>query len=74
MEIPPYDQLMLPLFTALNALGGSASIAEIDEYVAEHSGLPAELLDNLPHNAEKSNQTEFNTDSHGHVPISRRRA
>jgi len=58
MEIPPYDQLMLPLFTALNELGGSASIAEIDEYVAEHSGLPAELLD-LPHNAEKSNQTEF---------------
>jgi restriction system protein len=58
MEIPPCDQLMLPLFTALKALGGSASIAEIDEYVGEHSGLPSELLD-LPHNAEKSNQTEF---------------
>jgi restriction system protein len=58
MEIPPYDQLMLPLFTALKELGGSASIAEIDEYVGEHSGLPAESLD-LPHNAEKSNQTEF---------------
>ncbi len=58
MEIPPYDQLMLPLFTALKVLGGSASISEIDEYVADHSGLPAELLD-LPHNAEKSNQTEF---------------
>jgi len=58
MEIPPYDQLMLPLFTALKELGGSASIAEIDEYVGEHSGLSVELLD-LPHNAEKSNQTEF---------------
>ena len=58
MEIPPYDQLMLPLFTALKELGGSASISEIDEYVGEHSGLSAELLD-LPHNAEKSNQTEF---------------
>ncbi len=58
MEIPPYDQLMLPLFTALKVLGGSASIAEIDEYVGQHSGLPSELLD-LPHNAEKSNQTEF---------------
>jgi restriction system protein len=58
MEIPPYDHLMLPLFTALKELGGSASIAEIDEYVGEHSGLSAELLD-LPHNAEKSNQTEF---------------
>ncbi len=58
MEIPSYDQLMLPLFTALTVLGGSASISEIDEYVADHSGLPAELLD-LPHNAEKSNQTEF---------------
>lgn len=49
---------MLPLFTALNRLGGSASIAEIDEYVGEHSGLSTELLE-LPHNAEKSNQTEF---------------
>jgi len=58
MEIPPYDQLMLPLFTALKELGGSASISEIDEYVGEHSGLSTELLD-LPHNAEKSNQTEF---------------
>jgi restriction system protein len=58
MEIPPYDQLMLPLFAALKQLGGSASIAEIDEHVGENSGLPAELLD-LPHNAEKSNQTEF---------------
>lgn len=58
MEIPPYDQLMLPLFKALKALGGSASIAEIDEYVGEHSGLSPDQLD-LPHNAEKSNQTEF---------------
>jgi len=58
MDIPTYDQLMLPLFTALKELGGSASIAEIDEYVGEHSGLPAELLDQ-PHNSEKSNQTEF---------------
>lgn len=49
---------MLPLFKALEDLGGSASIAEIDEYVGEQSGLPSELLD-LPHNAEKSNQTEF---------------
>lgn len=58
MEIPSYDQLMLPLFRALKELGGSASIAEIDEYVGEHSGLSTDLLD-LPHNAEKSNQTEF---------------
>lgn len=58
MEIPAYDQLMLPLFAALKDLGDSASIAEIDEYVGEHSGLPSELLD-LPHNAERSNQTEF---------------
>jgi restriction system protein len=58
MEIPPYDQLMLPLFTALKELGGSASIAEIDEHVGENSGLTSDLLDQ-PHNAEKSNQTEF---------------
>lgn len=49
---------MLPLFTALKELGGSASIAEIDEHVGGSSGLSSDLLDQ-PHNAEKSNQTEF---------------
>jgi restriction system protein len=57
-QVPTYDQLMVPLFTALRGLGGSASIAEIDEKVGELLALPEETLE-LPHNPEKSNQTEF---------------
>ena len=49
---------MVPLFTALRELGGSASIAEIDDKVGELLELPEEVLE-LPHNPEKSNQTEF---------------
>ena len=58
MQIPTHDQLMVPLFTALRELGSSASIAEIDEKVGELLQLPEELLE-MPHNLEKSNQTEF---------------
>lgn len=50
--------MMVPLFTALRELGGSASIAEIDEKVGELLELPEEVLD-IPHNPEKSNATEF---------------
>ena len=57
-QVPTYDQLMVPLFTALRELGGSASIAEIDEKVGELLALPEDALE-LPHNPEKSNQTEF---------------
>ena len=57
-QVPTFDQLMVPLFTALRELGGSASIAEIDEKVGELLALPEETLE-LPHNPEKSNQTEF---------------
>ena len=58
MQIPTHDQLMAPLFTTLRELGGSASNAEIDEKVSELLQLPEEILE-MPHNAEKSNQTEF---------------
>ena len=57
-QVPSFDQLMLPLFNALRELGGSGSIAEIDEKVGEDLDLSADVLD-LPHNPEKSNQTEF---------------
>ena len=57
-QVPTFDQLMVPLFTALRELGGSASIAEIDEKVGELLALPEATLE-LPHNPEKSNQTEF---------------
>lgn len=58
VQVPTFDQLMAPLFRALKSLGGSASIAEIDERVAELLQLPEPVLE-IPHNPEKSNQTEF---------------
>lgn len=57
MQVPSFDQLMIPLFRALHDLGGSASNSEIDEKVGELLALPEEVLE-LPHN-ETSNQTEF---------------
>lgn len=58
VQVPAFDELMVPLFQSLKALGGSASIAEIDEKVAEVLQLPENVLE-VPHNPEKSNQTEF---------------
>jgi len=49
---------MNPLLQSLHELGGSGSIEEIAQKVAELSDLPEEIL-NLPHNPEKSSQTEI---------------
>jgi len=57
-QVPTFDELMVPLFEVLKQLGGSASIAEIDDKVGEMLQLPETVLE-LPHNPEKSNQTEF---------------
>ncbi len=57
-QIPPYELLMNPLLQALKQLGGSGSIEEIYEKVTEITNLPEDIL-NVPHNAEKSNQTEI---------------
>ncbi len=57
-KIPTYHELMNPLLQALHELGGSGSIDEISQKVAELSDLPEELL-NIPHNPEKSSQTEI---------------
>ena len=57
-DVPSYDQLMQPVLMALKELGGSGSIAEIDDKVAELLDLPEDIID-IPHNPEKSNQTEF---------------
>jgi restriction system protein len=58
MEVPSYQELMAPLFSALRELGGSGSIAEIEEKVGELLELPEEVLE-IPHNSEKSNSSEF---------------
>jgi len=57
-QIPKYHELMNPLLEALHELGGSGSIEEIAQKVVELSDLPENLL-NVPHNPEKSSQTEI---------------
>lgn len=49
---------MNPLLRALRELGGSGSIDEIYEKVAESLGVPDEIL-SQPHNPEKGNATEI---------------
>ncbi len=56
-EMPTFDSLMNPLLKALTQLGGSGSIDEIYEKVAEIEDIDEEIL-SVPHNPEKSNQTE----------------
>ena len=57
-QMPAYHELMNPLLNALHELGGSGSIDEIAQKVAEMSDFSEELL-NVPHNPEKSSQTEI---------------
>jgi len=56
-EMPTFDSLMNPLLKALSELGGSGSIDEIYEKVAELEEIDEEIL-SASHNPEKSNQTE----------------
>jgi restriction system protein len=56
-KMPTFDSLMNPLFKALTALGGSASIDEIYEKVVQSEKLPEDVT-TVPHDPEKSNQTE----------------
>ena len=56
-KLPSFDDLMIPLVDALNALGGSGSIEEIYNKVVEMSGFTDAVLAQL-HDAEKSSQTE----------------
>jgi len=57
VSIPTFDSLMNPLLKALFALGGSGSTDEIYEKVVELENI-AEDVSSIPHNPEKSNQTE----------------
>lgn len=57
-QIPTFDSLMNPLLDALFALGDSGSIDEIYEKVLEQEKIDEEIA-SIPHNPEKSNQTEI---------------
>ena len=56
-KLPSFDDLMLPMVNALNALGGSGSIEEIYSKVVELTGFTDEVLAQL-HDPEKSSLTE----------------
>ena len=56
-KLPSFDDLMLPLISALNALGGSGSVEEIYSKVVELTGFTDEILAQL-HDPEKSSLTE----------------
>jgi restriction system protein len=57
INVPTFDRLMNPLIRALKALGGSGTIEEIDNKVAEVANLSDEQLEIL-HNPDKGSQTE----------------
>ena len=56
-NMPTFDSLMNPLLKALSELGDSGSIDEIYEKVTELEEIDEEIL-SVPHNPEKSNQSE----------------
>lgn len=56
-KIPTFKDLMNPLLEALKALGGSATIEEIESKVIEQLKLPDEVTE-VPHNPEKGTMTE----------------
>lgn len=55
-DVPTYEELMWPTLKALEAVGGSASILELSEKIAELLELPSEVLD-VPHTS--GNRTSF---------------
>lgn len=57
IQVPTFDQMMNPLIQALKSLGGSGTIEEIDDKVAEILHLSDEQLEAL-HNPDKGGQTE----------------
>jgi restriction system protein len=56
-NLPTYDQLIVPLWRAMKALGGSGSIEEIYDKVVELEHLPEDVVAQ-PHDPDRSNQTE----------------
>ncbi len=56
--IPSYDSLMTPVIRALKELGGSGTIEEINNRVAENEGYTSDQLEIL-HDPDKSGQTEI---------------
>ncbi len=58
VAMPTYDSMMNPVIQALRELGGSGTIEEINDKVAEIAGFTDEQLEVL-HNPEKGGMTEI---------------
>lgn len=56
-RIPPYQQYMNPILSALRKLGGPASIEALDAAVHEAMALPPEVV-SVPHRPEKPDRSE----------------
>ena len=56
--LPTRDELLNPLLEALKSLGGSASIAELNDKVAEVAGLTEEQLA-VPHGDNRGSQVAY---------------
>jgi len=56
--VPKYHELFNSLLEALQDLGGSGTVSEIYETVADQADLPSEVAE-IPHDPESSNQTEL---------------
>lgn len=57
-SLPTYDAMMNPLLRAMKELGGSGTIEEINNKVAEFLGLHDKQLD-IMHDSKRGGQTEF---------------
>ena len=57
VKVPTFDAMMNPLLQAMNELGGSGTVEEINNATTEILGLTDEQLEKL-HNPERSSQTE----------------
>jgi restriction system protein len=58
IDLPTFDRLMNPVIQALKQLGGSGTVEEINNKVAEITGLSDEQLE-IIHDADKGSQTEI---------------
>jgi restriction system protein len=58
LRIPTFDEMMLPVLHALQQLGGSGTIGEINEKVVEIMDLPVDVLE-VPHLNTNQSEVEY---------------
>ncbi len=60
VEVPPYQEFLWPALQAVIALGGSASIAELDAAVIERERIPSKVLE-VPHGDGPMTEVQYRT-------------